>query len=45
MQTLIRDLQYGILIRKPGFTAVAVVMLAVGIGANTKVIWFLVSGF
>jgi MacB-like periplasmic core domain len=39
MQTLIRDLQYGsrMLIRKPGFTAVAVVTVALGIGANTMI--------
>ena len=37
MTTTINDLKYGlrILVKKPGFTAIALVTLAVGIGANT----------
>ena len=47
MESLLQDLRYGLrmLLKAPGVTAVAIIAIALGIGANTAVVSLGKDGF
>ena len=45
METLLQDIRFGFrqLVKKPGFAALAIISMALGIGANTSIFSLIVA--